>query len=171
MMLSPAVRPAGSTDVFPGCRGRLPSRGQNLDASAPAVRISRALSHVHETSTATKNSQQPSKAWLFPPSYGGIVAAACHHRRWPQGGHAALWSDLHRLGMPVMLIRGGDGALVTRDDLDEMTRLLPAMRVEVVPGAGHAVQSDQPAALAVLISDFLPRELTIRGDRGQLVFW
>jgi len=87
------------------------------------------------------------------------------------GRAAALWSDLPRLGMPVMLIRGSDSAFVTQDDLDEMTRLLPAMRVEVVPGAGHAVQSDQPAALAVLISDFLPRELTIRGDRGQLLFW
>ena len=37
-----------------------------------------------------------------------------------------------------------------------MSRLLPAIQLEVVPGAGHAVQSDQPTTLAVLIGDFVP---------------
>ena len=34
----------------------------------------------------------------------------------------------------------------------------PAARVEVVPGAGHAVQSDQPLALARLINDLVTVE-------------
>ena len=33
---------------------------------------------------------------------------------------------------------------------------LPSIRIEVVPGAGHAVQSDQPAALVALLNDFVP---------------
>ena len=40
------------------------------------------------------------------------------------------------------------------DDVAEFRRRLPAARVEVVAGAGHAVQSDQPLALARLIDDF-----------------
>jgi esterase len=48
------------------------------------------------------------------------------------------------------------GVFVTPDDLAAMTARLPALRVEVVPGAGHAVQSDQPRVLADLISEFMP---------------
>jgi len=35
-----------------------------------------------------------------------------------------------------------------------MRRRLPSLRLEVVPGAGHAVQSDQPLVLTRLIEDF-----------------
>jgi esterase len=83
--------------------------------------------------------------WRYDPQIGSA-----------QGGHAALWTDLPRLSMPVVLIRGGDSAFVTQGDLAEMTRLLPAMRVKVVPGAGHAVQSDQPLALAALVRELMP---------------
>ena len=83
--------------------------------------------------------------WRYDPQIGSA-----------QGGHAALWDDLPRLSMPVMLVRGGESTFVTPHDLAEMTSLLPAMRVEVVPGAGHAIQSDQPLALAALITDFMP---------------
>lgn len=91
--------------------------------------------------------QLPDGAWTW--RYDPQIGAA-------QGKHAALWTDVPRLSMPVMLVRGGDSAFVTQDDLAEMTRLAPAMRVEVVPGAGHAVQSDQPIALAALIREFMP---------------
>jgi pimeloyl-ACP methyl ester carboxylesterase len=56
-----------------------------------------------------------------------------------------LWADLSALTMPTMLVTGGDSAFVTAGDLTELTRRLPAIRVEQIPAAGHAVQSDQPA--------------------------
>jgi esterase len=65
-----------------------------------------------------------------------------------------LWDDLEMLRMPTMLVTGGDSAFVTPEDLAEVTRRLPPVRVEVVPGAGHAVQSDQPTALSSLIREF-----------------
>ena len=55
-----------------------------------------------------------------------------------------------------MLVRGGDSVFVTPDDLAAMTLRMPALQVEAVPGAGHAVQSDQPLALAALISSSCP---------------
>jgi pimeloyl-ACP methyl ester carboxylesterase len=67
-----------------------------------------------------------------------------------------LWADVDALTMPVMLVRGGDSAFVTPGDLAEMRRRLPRLRTEVVAGSGHAVQSDQPAALTDLIADFIP---------------
>lgn len=66
-----------------------------------------------------------------------------------------LWSDVDRLTMPVMLVRGGDSGFVTDEDLAEARRRLPGLRVEAVPDAGHAVQSDQPAALTRLVREFL----------------
>jgi esterase len=68
---------------------------------------------------------------------------------------AALWDDLERLTMPTMLVRGGESVFVTAADLAEVTRRLPSARIEVVPGAGHSVQSDQPVALSRLVREFV----------------
>lgn len=68
---------------------------------------------------------------------------------------STLWDDVGRMTMPVMLVRGGDSGFVTDDDLAEATRRLPSLRVETVSEAGHAVQSDQPAALTRLIREFV----------------
>ena len=47
----------------------------------------------------------------------------------------------------------GDNA--GEEDVTEFRRRLPAARVEVVPRAGHAIQSDQPLALARLTENFI----------------
>jgi esterase len=64
---------------------------------------------------------------------------------------APLWEDVASLGVPALLVRGGESAFVTDEDAEEFVRRHPATRVEVVPGAGHSVQSDQPLALAALL--------------------
>jgi pimeloyl-ACP methyl ester carboxylesterase len=69
---------------------------------------------------------------------------------------AELWDDLARLRMPSMLVTGGESGFVTAADRAEIVRRVPAIRVETVARAGHAVQSDQPAILAALIADFVP---------------
>jgi pimeloyl-ACP methyl ester carboxylesterase len=68
-----------------------------------------------------------------------------------------LWAALGQLRMPAMVVKGGESAVTTESDLHEVSRRLPGTRIEVVPGAGHAVQSDQPDALSRLIEDFAPR--------------
>jgi pimeloyl-ACP methyl ester carboxylesterase len=40
-------------------------------------------------------------------------------------------------------------------DVAEFRRRMPGVRTEVVAGAGHAIQSDQPLALTALVSDFV----------------
>jgi pimeloyl-ACP methyl ester carboxylesterase len=70
------------------------------------------------------------------------------------GDNSALWPDVSAITAPVLLVIGGDSGFTTEPDVAEFRRRLPAARVEVVPGAGHAVQSDQPLALAQLIQDF-----------------
>jgi pimeloyl-ACP methyl ester carboxylesterase len=68
---------------------------------------------------------------------------------------APLWQDVSAITAPVMLVRGGDSKFVTEEDTAEFRRRQPALRLEIVPGSGHAVQSDQPLALTRLIEDFV----------------
>jgi pimeloyl-ACP methyl ester carboxylesterase len=65
-----------------------------------------------------------------------------------------LWRDVDRLDMPLMLVRGSESAFVAEPDVVELRRRQPRARIEDVAGAGHAVQSDRPAQLAALITDF-----------------
>jgi pimeloyl-ACP methyl ester carboxylesterase len=65
-----------------------------------------------------------------------------------------LWSDVNKISVDTMLLRGGLSKFVTDDDVAEMRRRLPSIRVEVVDGAGHAIQSDQPLELVRLLEDF-----------------
>ena len=57
----------------------------------------------------------------------------------------------------MMLVRGGLSKFVRDEDATELLRRRPNARVEVVDGAGHAVQSDRPLDLVRLIDDFAPR--------------
>jgi len=50
--------------------------------------------------------------------------------------------DLARIGVPVLVIAGGDDLLVT--DVDSVSRAIPGARLLVVPGAGHAVALEAP---------------------------
>jgi pimeloyl-ACP methyl ester carboxylesterase len=70
------------------------------------------------------------------------------------GDHTGLWADVSAITVPLLLVLGSDSQFTGANDVAEFRRRLPAARVEVVAGAGHAVQSDQPLALARLIDDF-----------------
>jgi pimeloyl-ACP methyl ester carboxylesterase len=67
-----------------------------------------------------------------------------------------LWPELAATSAPVILVRGdGPGSVVIDADVEEVRRYLPSARVEMVQGAGHNVQSDQPQALAGILSSFI----------------
>jgi pimeloyl-ACP methyl ester carboxylesterase len=69
--------------------------------------------------------------------------------------HTGLWADVSAITVPTLLVLGADSQFTGAEDVAEFRRRLPAAQVEVVPAAGHAVQSDQPLALARLIEDFV----------------
>jgi pimeloyl-ACP methyl ester carboxylesterase len=88
-------------------------------------------------------------AWRYDRNLGGAAASSDR-----------LWDDLASLAMPTLLVKGGESGFVTADHLNEATRRLPALKVEVVGDSGHSVQSDQPVELATLLQDFLTRGAT-----------
>jgi pimeloyl-ACP methyl ester carboxylesterase len=65
-----------------------------------------------------------------------------------------LWEDVSKLTMPLMLVRGADSWVVDDEDVAELRRRQPDVRVETVEGAGHSVQGDRPVELARLIETF-----------------
>jgi pimeloyl-ACP methyl ester carboxylesterase len=66
-----------------------------------------------------------------------------------------LWDDVAKLTMPLMLVLGADSGVVGDEDVAELRRRQPDVRVEVVEGSGHSVQGDRPVELARLIESFL----------------
>jgi pimeloyl-ACP methyl ester carboxylesterase len=66
-----------------------------------------------------------------------------------------LWDAVSAVSVPMMLVRGADSPVVDDDDVAELRRRQPAVRVELVAGAGHSVQGDQPLVLADLLTDFV----------------
>jgi pimeloyl-ACP methyl ester carboxylesterase len=54
--------------------------------------------------------------------------------------------ELRRLQVPALFLLGARSALHdSRRVADRLGRLVPCARVEIVPGAGHALPTDQPA--------------------------
>ena len=79
---------------------------------------------------------------------------------WPEGERewvdfSPLWDDISAIKAPVLFVKGGESMYVREEDIAELRRRLPSVQVEVVAGAGHAVQSDQPLELVRLINDFV----------------
>ncbi|MHB8664239.1 MAG: alpha/beta fold hydrolase [Acidimicrobiales bacterium] len=69
---------------------------------------------------------------------------------------AALWDDVSAITAPLMLVRGGASPVVDDEDVAELRRRQPDVRVEVVAGAGHSIQGDRPLELAALLQGFIP---------------
>ena len=80
-------------------------------------------------------------------------AAPMPEREWTK--FEELWADVASIDKPTMLVQGALSVYVLPEDVEEYKAVLPSIRHEVVEGAGHAVQSDQPAALRALLEDFV----------------
>ena len=75
----------------------------------------------------------------------------------PEGrgvGFGDLWAAVDAVRVPFLLLRGGTSGVVGDEDVAEVRRRVPSVRVEVVEGAGHSIQGDRPVELARLLSEF-----------------
>ncbi|MFC3966264.1 alpha/beta fold hydrolase [Nocardia jiangsuensis] len=74
------------------------------------------------------------------------------------GPHAELVEDilahlpvLGKIDTPILLVRGGDGSVLTDADVEGLRRAGPQVTVLRVPTAGHLIARDQPVRLAEAI--------------------
>lgn len=83
----------------------------------------------------------------------------------------ALWPLLGRVRCPTLAVRGEDSPLFTEELAERFAAALPDGATVGVPGAGHAVQSDQPERLAAILARFwdkvdaAPATLTLETPR------
>jgi pimeloyl-ACP methyl ester carboxylesterase len=68
---------------------------------------------------------------------------------------ADLWPQWRAITCPTLLVRGAASDILTDETAKRMADEQPAARLVVVPGAGHTVPGDQPAAFQALLRDFL----------------
>jgi len=71
------------------------------------------------------------------------------------GRFESLWPTVAGLRVPLVLIRGARSSVVSDGDVAELVRLQPAATVEIVGGAGHSIQGDQPVVLARILGRYL----------------
>jgi len=68
---------------------------------------------------------------------------------------ADLWPQWRAIACPTLLVRGAESDVLSETTAKRMIDALPAARLVVVPGAGHTVPGDQPAAFQSLLRQFL----------------
>jgi pimeloyl-ACP methyl ester carboxylesterase len=68
---------------------------------------------------------------------------------------ADLWAQWRALACPTLLVRGAASDVLADETAKRMVDEQPRARLVVVPGAGHTVPGDQPAAFQSLLRDFL----------------
>jgi 2-succinyl-6-hydroxy-2,4-cyclohexadiene-1-carboxylate synthase len=79
------------------------------------------------------------------------------------GVQPPLFEDLARVTVPVLLVAGAlDPAFVAH--ARDLARRLPHAEIREVPGAGHAVHLEQPAAAVAAVRKFLGRAGGLPGD-------
>jgi esterase len=65
-----------------------------------------------------------------------------------------LWSEIHRLTMPVLLLRAGLGDVVLPESAEQTIQALPQARCVEIPGVGHSPTLYEPEAHAALCEFF-----------------
>ena len=173
--------------LWPGARlGRLVLLGASTGLEDPAERAARReadarlaerIAAIGVAAFAAEWAAQP----LFAGMPRGVAALADEDRRrntasglsaalrgLGTGAMPSLWDGLSACAVPVELIVG------ERDEkfralAERMAGLLPAARLHVVPGAGHAVQLEAPDAVAEVLRAAVPTPGTPPpGSRGRV---
>ena len=61
---------------------------------------------------------------------------------------------LHRIAAPTLFLRGASDGLVSAEYLARYAALLPQVRIETIPEAGHSPQIEQPEEFAAHVASF-----------------
>lgn len=148
---------------------RLVLIGASPGLDDPAEREARrAADHALAARIESSTIEEFAGEWARTPVLAGLpepVAAAAHAdrlRNTPAGLAAALrglgtgalpplWDRLGELALPVSLVVG-ERDLKFADIARRMAGALPRAELVVVPGAGHAVHLEAPAAVAAIIA-------------------
>ncbi|HVM95675.1 MAG TPA: alpha/beta hydrolase [Candidatus Acidoferrales bacterium] len=66
-----------------------------------------------------------------------------------------LWDDVNRIRCPTLIIKGGESDILSADSARKMQTAIPGSHLAEIPGAGHSVMGDNPAAFIKATRAFL----------------
>ncbi len=69
----------------------------------------------------------------------------------------ALPTAFERVDCPVLVVRGEESEVLSEEDAEQLAGSFADAEMVVIPGAGHTVQGDNPAALVEALGSFLSR--------------
>jgi pimeloyl-ACP methyl ester carboxylesterase len=76
-----------------------------------------------------------------------------------RGFHASallnLWDDVRAIHCPTMIVKGSESDILSAESAGKLQSAIPGSCVAVVPGAGHSVMGDNPAAFVDAVRQFL----------------
>jgi pimeloyl-ACP methyl ester carboxylesterase len=87
--------------------------------------------------------------------YAGLAGAARLGWQAPHFQSRALTRRLARIGVPTLVVRGSEDRLVPAEYASAWADGIPGATSVDVPGAGHGIAVEQPAALTAAVSAFL----------------
>ncbi|HLN64610.1 MAG TPA: alpha/beta hydrolase [Symbiobacteriaceae bacterium] len=148
----------------------VPDRLKSLMLFAPAAslakfRLAFFLHFIGPMLVPTRKMVHRTFRWLVAPGHAfpqwleELMFLAVKHYRFTKGGiFPSVYPDeeLRSLRVPTLLLLGEHEVIYDpKQALDRATRLIPSLRAELIPGAGHVLIMEQPEIVNGLITDFL----------------
>lgn len=145
-LMSPALGYAATGPLPPAVQARI----DDLDALGPdefAVRRASRLVHDAANRPAVLEGVRRAMAAVNPSGYAQAVRAL---------GFGNLLADAPRLAMPTLVITGLEDVVTPPDNARRLQALLPCpLGLVELPGAGHAMPQEMPAAVAARVEDMI----------------
>jgi esterase len=66
-----------------------------------------------------------------------------------------LWDDVHTIRCPTLIIKGEESDILSPESAAKLRAAIPGSQLATVPGAGHSVMGDNPAAFVAAVRGFL----------------
>ena len=150
--IGPDIAPAGRARVGSMMAGA-PERFETLDDVVAHQRVNAPLYTEamlrHRARHAVRSLSEGGFTWKYDRALRDAIREG--RLRVP----ADLWAQWRAIQCPTLLVRGSESDILTEEIARRMLDALPHARLTVVPGAGHTVPGDQPAAFQALLREFL----------------
>jgi len=95
--------------------------------------------------------QLPSGKWTW--KYDKALRAG--ERSFQASALQNLWDDVRLIRCPTLIIKGGESDILSAESATKLQAAIPGSRLAIVPGAGHSVMGDNPAAFVGAVRPFL----------------
>lgn len=76
-------------------------------------------------------------------------------RGFQASGLLALWDDVAQIRCPTLIVKGAESDILSGESATKLQAAIAGSRLVVIPGAGHSVMGDNPAAFVEAVRAFL----------------